>query len=559
MKKIKKYWLVEKYSNTNNIMIRAITLMIILAVAMNSCKGQPKATEGESTSVVFVNDTANQKVDVQLNGSLFTSYHYQASLPKPVLFPLITASGKKLTRGFPIDPQPGERVDHPHHMGHWFNYGDVNGLDFWNNSDAIPEEKLENYGKIVHSEIVKINQEQGSLTTKSSWQSTAGKSLLDETTVFKFSQEGNTRIVDRYTTLTALEDISFKDNKEGVFGVRVTRAMELPAKKPAIFVDAQGNPTEVKVLDNTGVNGNYLSSEGLEGNDVWGTRAEWVKLYSTIKEEPVSITIMDNPNNVGYPTYWHARDYGLFSANPLGQEVFSKGKESLNFSLDNGESVTFHYRMLVHNGSVLNPNDISKFSLVNNKYETYFDGSDLSQWVLKSRRGEADGVIVKEIDLNDNIWWSVEDNLLKVKNGPDEIGSTLWTKNSFENFRVSLEFKFIEGNIDSGIFMRGSDHLNPQIQIGVSGSLKRDMTCSPYIPKKGYPKEAIKVKSLLKMNDWNNMIAEAIGNRYRVWLNGEQVMDYTMEDANLMGPVGIQLHSKRQMEIWYRSIDIASF
>ncbi|MGB0395782.1 MAG: DUF6807 family protein, partial [Flavobacteriaceae bacterium] len=69
--------------------------------------------------------------------------------------------------------------------------------------------------------------------------------------------------------------------------------MELPAKKPAIFVDAQGNPTEVKVLDNTGVNGNYLSSEGLEGNDVWGTRAEWVKLYSTINEEPVSITILD--------------------------------------------------------------------------------------------------------------------------------------------------------------------------------------------------------------------------------------------------------------------------
>ena len=148
---------------------------------------------------------------------------------------------------------------------------------------------------------------------------------------------------------------------------------------------------------------------------------------------------------------------------------------------------------------------------------------------------------------------------MKVKNGPDEIGSTLWTKNSFENFRVRLDFKFIEGNIDSGIFMRGSDHLNPQIQIGVSGSLKRDMTCSPYIPKKGYPKEATKVKSLLKMNDWNNMVAEAIGDRYRVWLNGEQVMDYTMEDANLKGPIGIQLHSKRQMEIWYRSIDIASF
>ena len=96
-------------------MIRSFTLMIILSVAINSCKGQLKTTEAESDSVVFVNDTANQKIDVQLNGTLFTSYHYQASLPKPVLFPLVTASGKTLTRGFPIDPQPGERVDHPHH------------------------------------------------------------------------------------------------------------------------------------------------------------------------------------------------------------------------------------------------------------------------------------------------------------------------------------------------------------------------------------------------------------------------------------------------------------
>jgi hypothetical protein len=528
-------------------------------VLMSSCEGQPKATEPESTSIVFVEDAANQKIDVKLNGSLFTSYHYQSSLPKPVLFPLVTASGKTLTRGFPIDPQPGERVDHPHHMGHWFNYGDVNGLDFWNNSDAIPEERLENYGKIVHSEIVKVDSDNGSLSTKSSWQNTAGEPLLDEATVFKFSQEGNTRIVDRFTTLTALQDVSFKDNKEGVFGVRVTRAMELPAKKPAIFVDAQGIPTEVKVLDNTGVNGNYLSSEGLEGNDVWGTRAEWVKLYSTIDEEPVSITILDNPNNVGYPTYWHARDYGLFSANPLGQEVFSKGKEALNFALESGASVTFHYRMLVHNGSVLKAEDISEFSLVDTKYKNYFDGSDLSQWELKTRRGEAEGVVVNEIDTADNIWWSVEDNLLKVKNGPDEKGSTLWTKDSFDNFRVRLEFKFISGNIDSGVFMRGSDQLNPQIQIGVSGSLKRDMTCSPYVPKKGYPQEATKVKSLLKMDDWNNMVAEAIGNRYRVWLNGEHVMDYILEDANLKGPVGIQLHSNRQMEIWYKSIDIASF
>ena len=95
--------------------------MIILSYAMSSCKGQPNSTQAKPASVVFVDDTENQKVDVQLKGTLFTSYHYKASLPKPVLFPLVTASGKKLTRGFPIDPQPGERVDHPvlSQLGFW--------------------------------------------------------------------------------------------------------------------------------------------------------------------------------------------------------------------------------------------------------------------------------------------------------------------------------------------------------------------------------------------------------------------------------------------------------
>ena len=107
--------------------------------------------------------------------------------------------------------------------------------------------------------------------------------------------------------------------------------------------------------------------------------------------------------------------------------------------------------------------------------------------------------------------------------------------------------------------MRGSDKFNPQIQIGVSGSLKRDMTGSPYIPKKGYPKEAVKVAEILKMDEWNHMEAEAVGNRYRVWFNGVFVMDYKLEEANIKGPVGIQLHSNRNMEILYKDIDIASY
>ena len=405
-------------------MIRLLFLISFLSITMSYCEGQSKTTEDLSSSVVFINDSINNKVDVKINGSHFTSYIYDKSLPKPILFPLITNSGKTLTRGFPIDPKPGERIDHPHHMGHWFNYGDVNGLDFWNNSDAIPKDKVHDYGKIIHSEIIDISEENGSIKTKSEWQTINGKTILGETTVFIFSQKGDTRIIDRKTTLVALADVSFKDNKEGVFGVRVTRAMELPSKKPAIFIDSQGNPTEVKVLDNTGVNGNYLSSRGLEGNDVWGTRSEWVKLYSSMEDEPVSISIIDHPNNVGYPTYWHARGYGLFSANPLGQKVFSKGKKVLNFSLNEGESVTFNHRLLIHSGSILSAEKIKQFTFTEDMYKSYFDGSDLSDWIIKTRRAEKKGDIVSEVNNDDNIWWSIVDGNLRVKSGPNQEGST---------------------------------------------------------------------------------------------------------------------------------------
>lgn len=104
------------------------------------------------------------------------------------------------------------------------------------------------------------------------------------------------------------------------------------------------------MLDNAGISGHYLNSEGIEGTEVWAKRAKWVSLDGTINGKDVTVAIFDNPENVGYPTYWHARGYGLFAANPLGQSVFSEGKENLNFNLEVGESVTFKYWILILNG-----------------------------------------------------------------------------------------------------------------------------------------------------------------------------------------------------------------
>ena len=316
-----------------------------------------------SPKVTFSDDLVNKKVDVKIEGELFTSYVYDGQTPKPILYPIVTKSGKTITRGFPFVPRPHERVDHPHHAGLWLNYGDVNGLDFWNNSYAIPKEEKHKYGTIYHQEILGMNEMEGTLSIKAVWRTPDNIDLLEETTQFVFTEVENTRIIDRTTTLKAMQKVAFNDNKEGMIGVRVARELELPSDEPAEYTDAEGNVTKVKVLNNDGVNGNYFASGGLTGADVWGTRNQWVKLEGEIEADTVSITIIDHSKNVGYPTYWHARGYGLFAANPLGQSVFSEGKETLNFELEQGESTTFEYRILVHNGIKLSKEVIDQSAL----------------------------------------------------------------------------------------------------------------------------------------------------------------------------------------------------
>jgi len=297
------------------------------------------------------------KVDVLVDGKLFTSYFYpnDSILKKPVLFPILTSKGTTITRGYPFATRPGERVDHPHHVGMWLNYESVNGFDFWNNSTAIKDRKK--YGTIKHTGIIKTNggYSKANLAVKADWIDTdgKGKTILKETTNYVFHAKGNQRIIDRITTLTAQsEEVIFKDVKDGFFAIRVARELEHPSDKPDIFVDANGIETKVDKLDNTGITGNYHTSEGINGEATWSTRGKWNNLSGKIKGEDISIAIIDHPSNANYPTYWHARGYGLFAANPLGEKVFSKDKKELNLKLVPNQSITFRYRTVITSGKI---------------------------------------------------------------------------------------------------------------------------------------------------------------------------------------------------------------
>lgn len=319
------------------------------------------ASASAQDAVKFEKKKNEKKIDILIGGKFFTSFLYPDSLEKPVLFPVHTAAGTMVTRGFPMVPQPGDPTDHPHHIGIWFNYESVNGLDFWNNSYAIPPARKPKYGwiKTLPEPVAKGNQ----LSYRANWTNQAKDVLLEESTTLQFSGSTGIRIIERITELKARTEVVFKDVKDGMLGFRVAHALQIPELKDKEYKDEHGVVTLVEGQVDSIANGNYLTSEGKQGNDAWGTRAGWCKLYGKMGNDSVSVTIIDHPKNVNYPTWWHARGYGLFAANPLGEAVFTNGKGSTNLTLKPGDRVTFRYLIIVQNGNkTLSPEELNLLS-----------------------------------------------------------------------------------------------------------------------------------------------------------------------------------------------------
>jgi len=306
--------------------------------------------------VQVIADKSHRRVDITVDGKPFTSYIWPTSLKKPVLYPLVDDEGVTVTRGYPLEPRPDERVDHPHHAGLWFNYGNVNGFDFWNNSDAIKPEDRSKMGTVVHAKIVsaKSGLNRGELVVESTWITGENKPLLQQTTRYVFRRRAHARVIDQIVTIEALDRAVFKDDKEGVLGMRVARWLESPEEKGGTFMDANGRPTQVSAAP-AGPNpatGVYLTSEGVKGTAAWATRGRWCALTGKTGDHAVTIAIFDYPKNPGYPTYWHARGYGLFAANPLGRSIFDSKQTPFNYTLEKGQSATFRYRVALFSSSI---------------------------------------------------------------------------------------------------------------------------------------------------------------------------------------------------------------
>lgn len=274
-------------------------------------------------------------VTVQFGGKTVAVYNPGVEEAKPFFYPIIGPTGENMTRHYPqTEIKPGEEDDHIHHRGLWYGLGSVNGLDFWHFPGSKKDKK---FGRIVHKAVKQLKVSGNSLSfgTESDWVDDETNNLVcQDARFFTFSHDDKGSLVldTSITLIASKDDVQIKDDKEGAWSIRVPPTMRLEGKV---------------------AKGGMVNNEGLEGKDVWGKRSAWVQYFGPdAKGNEAGIAILDHPSNLRHPTWWHARHYGLFTANPFGQGNFEKETEkgAGDYTIKAGDSLTFRYRTIFHQG-----------------------------------------------------------------------------------------------------------------------------------------------------------------------------------------------------------------
>ncbi|MCE9610040.1 MAG: PmoA family protein [Chthoniobacter sp.] len=288
------------------------------------------------------------RVRVEIGGELFTEYRFTGA-SHVYFWPLIGPGGARMTRGWPMQDTPGEEHDHPHHRSLWFAHGLVNGVDFWSEQATAGAgvQKLP-LGKIEHVKFLEVKggEKEGVIRDELRWVAPDGRVSLTSVQTFRV-EDGAERIIDFTMTLTAGEkDVVFGDTKEGTMALRIAESMRLlgPGKKPGA--------------------GKIVNAAGDADGKVWGRRAAWVDYAGPVDGKLVGIAVFEHPKNPRHPTRWHARDYGLFAANPFCERDMDRTQPAGagDFKLEAGKSATFSYRIILHAGDATQAKIAERFA-----------------------------------------------------------------------------------------------------------------------------------------------------------------------------------------------------
>lgn len=289
---------------------------------------------------------------VEVDGKLFTEWQHKA-WAAPYLYPVIGPNGENITRHYPMmEGVPGESTDHAHHRSIFFSHRGINGYSFWG-----PDYDKEKRATIVLEKVEKIEggEKSGELIIWNKWLGD-GKLILRERLRLVFTPlKNHEMLMDYDTTLQAdgEDAVTFKDEKDGGLGIRVAATMKVADRKTK-----------------TG-KGTILNSRGDKNADAWGKRAEWADYFGPdATGKIVGIATFDHPSNLRYPTHWHARTYGLITANRFGTGHFDAKsgakKGDGEYTIPKGEKIKLRHRLFFHHGS-------SEEAKVADQYKNYLE------------------------------------------------------------------------------------------------------------------------------------------------------------------------------------------
>ncbi len=288
---------------------------------------------------------ADGRLQVLIDGELFTEYVYRV-INRPVLYPIIGPHGIGMTRNFPMKKDvAGEPQDHPHHTSLWYAHNPAGGVDCFST--------LPGAGRIVHDKVLQTRggPNRGVIKTTSNWVAPDGKVLLTDTRVLAFQLIAGWRAIDWEITLEASHgDVTFGDSDHGGLAIRMHPSLQLVSRPGEGMAPATG-----QALNSEGIRAD--ASAGISGGPVWGKRARWIDYWGEVDGKTVGIAILDHPANPRHPTHWMARGYGYCAACPFGLHSFDKKPLGTgDLTIEAGESVTFRYRLIFHEGSATEAN-----------------------------------------------------------------------------------------------------------------------------------------------------------------------------------------------------------
>lgn len=328
----------------NCVFVFAMTTFVLFGVPVSMDVSVAQAAEPQEATVAGSADASlavrfeneDKTVKVFLGDEHFTTFDY-GSYDKPILYPILGPGQVGMTRNWPMKKDvEGEAHDHPHHKSMWISH-EINGLDFW----AESEGKVQTVGVTMGTRKQAANL----FRARSQWiDKSNDKIVFTDQTAYRFGGDETSRWIDCTITYRANRgDVTFDDTKEGLFAIRTHPDLRLsPRPKDGV----------------TEVFGKAVNSEGDSGKEIWGKQAKWLLYQGPIDGTPMSIAMYDHPENLRHPTTWHARDYGLVTANPFGLHHFlGKEKGEGAYTIKKGGTLTLRYRVEFIKG-LAKPSDI---------------------------------------------------------------------------------------------------------------------------------------------------------------------------------------------------------